>query len=241
MAILDNIKAHWRMEEAAGSSRADTVGSCTLAEYNGQVAQTAGRIGSYAAFANNASSNNYLRRSVIEESFYPAAAGAYTITAWVKRTTAFATDLGVNIFAIAGNVVPISLYFLGYAGGLHKVQVFQYLTGGPGPTLNGANNLAADTWHFVAMKWNGSTLYLYVNSETAVSAGCAGIYPYASLTSPVFRTLRRDSNSYGVAVDSMTWWHRALSDSEIAGIRDGALDYPFSTDKRGPFPLHFRV
>jgi len=223
--LTTNLLAHWKLEEAAGNIRVDSHADYDFPEYSGQVGRAVGKIGSYAA-AFDGANNYYLRDGgAFGEVFHPTM--AYTIAAWVKRND-FGTDGSCLVLGEFGTYTPFALFVeWNVGGGVYAYRFFQQLSTSTSQESD-AETVSTD-WDFVVARWNGSTISLCVNNGAPVSAAAVTIIPWSDAVVTNVRTGRRDALSELFYVDSLSFWHRALSDTEIAILYNNGSgrDYPF--------------
>jgi len=241
MALIDNLIAHWKMEEDGTTTRADSHGSYHLPYYGGpgSIGRVAGKIGSYAA-AFDESTNYYLRRSSLEEAFHPTI--AYTVAFWLYRNTDFDQAAQCACFwedNTTGDTLDI---YMRYASG-YEMRYFHTQSGGAAPAISIASSLQA--WEFFVIRWNGSEISISKNNGTPSTALAASIMSWTDGGSAA--SLKVGSHSVlsvDFYIDSMSFWHRSLSDAEITQLYNSGngLDYPFgmAVGSKAHMPLFTR-
>jgi hypothetical protein len=162
--------AHWDMEEAAGDSRADTIGDLSLTD-NGNVARSTGKIGSFAAdFA-----SDYLSHS--DNSVLSVGDNDFTIACWVNLDSK--SDNRAIIAKWNGNTNNRE-YLLQYRSSDDRFM-FAVTSDGTGSTRTDvvANSLGSPltgTWYFI-VAWHDSTndkINIQVNTGTVDTASHTG-------------------------------------------------------------------
>ena len=241
MALIDGLIAHWKLDEAAGNSRVDELGTFTLPEYSGQVAQVAGKL-NYAVRSTGASSY-YLRLNSPSSAIHPST--AYTIAAWVYRNNDFGTSEECALFWEMGSysLALSTLWSDTFSKYLHRLIHYDST-----PTSYDVNaDSALQTWEFLVARWDGSKLDLSVNNGTpAETPSVSSIVSWATAAITSLRVGWRNTLEADVYIDSLSVWHRALSDAEVTQLYNGGdgLEYPFTIDdligSHRPMPTFFR-
>lgn len=213
MAILDNLGAHWRLDEASGD--ATDVANGHTGTVNGGVGTAAGKIGTARQFT--AASSQYF--SVADHADLSTGSNSsFTIALWVYLDT-FANMAFCGKF---GN--PSYEYYLGVAGGVFNFQVTAGAVAVNGPTPS------AGQWYFVAAWYDGVNINIQVNNGTVNSTAFSSGVPDG--TSPFLIGKRGDTAIYmNGRIDSLSFWKRALTSGERTLLYNGGagLDYPFSS------------
>jgi hypothetical protein len=215
--LLTNLAAYWKLDEAAGVNRADSVGSST-AVLNGTVASVAGKVGNGASFNGNAA--NYL--SVTDNPVINPAGISFTVAFWYKLNVStnqgfiskFAGS-GGNEFIVDFATTPI-VRFLFYGATTSNVTVT------PG---------AVDTTTFYAVRaWydlptNKIWLQWHNGTPASADAPVGGInISDSDLRFGVFDQATRPGNC---VLDEIGFWWRILTSDEWTAYL-AAITYPFS-------------
>ena len=242
MALTDSLIAHWKMEEDGTASRVDSHGSYDLPYYTGGPGRVAGKF-NYAVAFDDGASQYYLRTaSSPGEAFYPST--GYTIAAWVYRGNDWQqSPAGYgSLFWLQGTYLPFEIYTLYSSGYVHRfrhqISTSSYIY------VEVASALQA--WEFVVGRWNGSTVSISVNNGTPDTDTAATLVAYADAVVTDLRCGRRYPSDEVYYVDSMSFWHRALSDAEVTTLYNSGdgLDYPFTESskigKTSPYPMFYR-
>jgi hypothetical protein len=241
MALIDNLIAHWKMEEDGTTTRADSHGSYHLPYYTGGPGRVAGKIGSYAVVFDDGANNYYLRTPLAPaEAFHPTT--AYTIAAWVKRND-FGTTGTCGYLGEYGTTIGFTFYVYWDS----SPGVYRHISThgrGVGDYVSTEIESASTDWEFVVIRWSGSQLLINVNAGTPATVSCNAIVSWASAGITDIRSGRRTPTDEQVYVDSMSFWHRSLSDAEITQLYNNGngLDYPFgmAVGSKAHMPLFTR-
>jgi hypothetical protein len=196
----------WKMEEATGATRLDSIGTAHLTQASADVQRVAGLSG-YAAYSPNAGTpGSYLETSV-------ATGGAdFTLSIWAK------SDPATNMYVIGGMSLA---YLIGFAS--FDIELFDPVTGdgsvayhdSAGDTYNrwillvGRFNQATKTFtfrHYGAANGNG------VNYDSIVASGDGWVNAFGTLYLNPFNSSGGES-SKGTD-EEMVMWGRLLSDAE---------------------------
>ncbi len=88
-----------------------------------------------------------------------------------------------------------------------------------GNTLVAATPLTVDTWHHVAMLYDGKSAKLYMDGTLDASVAASGTIVHSTGTLIFGQSL--DFPYFNGALDEIRWYSRALSDAEIAQLAAG--------------------
>lgn len=214
--LLTDLAAYWKLDEAAGVNRADSVGSST-AVLNGTVASVTGKVGNGASFNGNAA--NYL--SVVDNAAINPVGTSFTVAFWynlnVIANQGFISKFGGaggNEFIVDYTTTP-TLRFLFY--GATTVSV----------TLSITND--ADSFHAVRAWYDlpTNTVWLQWDDGTPNSAAApvGGVnVSNSDLRFGVFDHATRPGNCI---LDEIGFWRRVLTDEEWTEYLTG-ITYPFT-------------
>jgi len=213
MAILDNIKAAWKLDESSGNA-ADSSGNGFTLTNNGTTAYSTGKINNGAVFNNTVGKNlDYAGNLGF------AGGGTRTWMAWVN----------VSSFAATGYILDNTTTttsdrrFILYSENDSKIHM--YANGNE--VLTPA--LSTSTWYHCVVTQNGSTWELFYNgvSQGTTAEGAA------SNSDNSFRI--GESYAGGGAGkstnDMVTIWDRVLTGTEITNLYNSGvgIQYPFSS------------
>lgn len=214
--LLDGLVAYWTMNEAAGSNRADSVGSST-AVLNGTVGSVAGKIGNAARFNSNVA--NYL--SVTDNPTINTSGISYTVAFWFKfNGTGLQGILGKNTGG------AIREFLVDWDGSNVRMWVY----GGAGFSIASAPISSPNTSTWYAFRgwydYAANKVWSQVDDGAAGSAnGPTGGSNVGDslLRFGVWDGLNRPGNC---DLDGVGFWRRVLTDAEWIEFRAGK-EYPF--------------
>lgn len=215
------LKSYWKLEEAAASNRADSVGSNTLIQANSPTQET-GIIANAAGFASASS-----QRLTATLSDVPTGAQAHSIAFWIYPTSVSGVHviyhMGIttaqydHYILQSGNDV---LYRLEGAGGTGVVTV----------TLSGALP-AINAWHFICCWWAGGAndMYASVDNGTPQHTALGGMTPDADALTFALGSTVAGASYLDARLDEVGLWNRALGSTEITALYNGGAGgtYPF--------------
>ena len=90
-----------------------------------------------------------------------------------------------------------------------------------GETLASVTALSVDTWHHVALLFDGSAARLYLDGSLNASASASG--SIANDTGPLVFGQSLDFPFFAGDLDEIRWYSRTLSDAEIASLASGSI------------------
>jgi hypothetical protein len=218
--LSDNLISYWKLDEAAGSPRADSITATgnNMIENGGSIASVAGKVGN----APSAPANAWLSHA--DNSTLDFTGKPLTIAGWLK------------IHSLAGMFAPmVSKWFapssqeflLWYRADLAH---FEFVVSADGTNTTGvavdvAGPATIDQWYFVC------AIYDRVNAEIKISVD-DGTFATAAFPGPSIAHTAQDlafiaGNAVlgDLAVDEIGIWDRALSTAEITQLAAG-ITYP---------------
>lgn len=221
MALTDSLLTWWKLDEASGASRADSVGGKTLSDI-GTVDAAAGKIGDAASF----SGSDYLRRLTstgLGDSAYASFSG------WCYRTADAVYWIWAELSGAGGGMT----YWLGVNANLR-----QYIGAAYGEI---ATALPLNTWSHVVYVFDGTQadnatrLLGYLNGSVQ-SLSFSGTIPVAipndggGASNAMMLGSLSGGSYYTGLVDMFGFWNRAISSAEVTELYNAGagLDYPFS-------------
>lgn len=229
MAIVDNLVAYWKLDEASGS-RADTVGSNTLTD-NNSVGQNTGKISNCAQF--NAASSRYL--SIADNTAISMGDVDCTFMVWVYFDNKTASINGQRFFSKDDNGTNRE-YLVGYENTANKFTIIVWGSSSGGnfkqvyATSFGAPSNS--TWYCI-FAWHdatANTVNISVNNGTTDStAHTTGIYDGAAALQ--IGGYNSTAQFMDGRLDEMGIWKRVLTSGERTALYNGGsgLAYPFSS------------
>lgn len=230
MALIDNILAYWKLDEASGNPVDATGGGKTLTNNNS--------VGFAAGIVNNgidlgaANTNKYLSRTGLIGND-----GAYTVSAWVKLRT----EITTGVYGIVTVSTESTGHTIGYEynAGTRRIRV-----------TRGKNNLAyvyadknitlgTSNWYHIVCAYTGSALNLYVNGvlEASPAASGNGSPNWTPGGGAITIGVEHDANTpatvanYSSAyIDEVGLWSRAITQAEVTELYNSGLgnqyDFP---------------
>jgi len=207
MALTDNLQAYYKLDEASGNNRDDSVNSNDLNEYAGAVAQSTGVLNSSADFNG---STSRLRAST--DMKYDT----FSVSYWAKNTGLFNQNTG----STWGLATGWALY--NNSGTLPNL-VFQGLESGTKWNLVGTHPISAGEWHhIVATRVNSGYARVYVNNVEELSVADSGTTDFGtSMGSTQKLTVGSLGGAFGspdVEIDEYGYWDRELTVAEVAHL-----------------------
>lgn len=216
-SILDNLAAHWKLEESSGI-RYDSAGRHHHLSPYGAISQAGGKLGYAAQFVPY--SEDYLG--------YPdtpdlrLAGTDFTITGWVMF------NVVTEQMLVSKWETGSKEYFLGVSGG--RVCCGLSWDGVNSTIVSVPNGLVGGVWYHFAAWYDAAAkqLSLALNNETPMVQSVAGVFNGSAAL-----RLGKDAVSGNYLfgrLDSVSIWRRCLSAAERAQIYNGGagLDYPFN-------------
>ena len=227
MALIDNIIAFWKLGEADGASRLDSVGSNNLAD-NATVTQIGGKIGNAAHFAQ--ASSQFL--SIADNTDLSTGDIDFTFACWVWIDSKVGADMQiVSKWKTAGALREWVLQWVG--GGTDR---YRFIVSGLTEAIStvDANNFGVPptgAWHFIVC-WHdatANTINIQVNNGSINStAHTDGVRDAAA--SFVIGTLDEAASFWNGRVDAAGFWKKVLPSGEKTELWNGGagLEYPFT-------------
>lgn len=216
--LNNNLVAYWKLDEAQGSSRADSKGSNTLTENGGSpVGSLSGLVGNCAAFTN---SLGYFLIAADNADLSMGPGVYFTITAWINvRTTAVNSGM---LSKWSGNPGMREYHLVTSDSGGGHVQ-FQFSVrkadDTPGTTVTASNygSVQSNVWQFVAMSYDGINVSISVNNGTPNTTAYSGDVLDGNSS---FRlgTGADGDPIYDCMIDEVGVWKRALTSSELTEL-----------------------
>lgn len=205
MAVIDNLKAYWSLEETSGT-RADAHGSNDLTDVN-TVTSTTGIQGTAASFD---SANTESLEVSDPVDLRLGSDTSFTMAGWLRVPSAANTPVWAKASPFGGNQIE---YLLRYDADNLR---FRFFLQDGAVAHNHSVSLSSATWYFVIM-WHDAaadTINVQVNNGTASSTSHTGGTTYYS--GSLF-ALGRQAGSGGTFtgdLDEVGFWDRALTSDE---------------------------
>jgi hypothetical protein len=221
VALTDNLRAYWKLDDSASASAADAHASFTLTQAFG-VGTTTGKINSARSFPSNS-----VLYDPTSTNFRPGDAD-FTIALWANATT-----LNTSMLTGKDDSSSVREYGLYYVSGTSRWTWVASANGTSVTTLpaNNAGAASTSTWYHI-VAWHDSVndqIGIAVNAGTPdTTAHTGGI----ALTASLF-TIGANSNAgtdWDGALDEYGWWDRVLTSGERTSLYNGGagLAYPLT-------------
>lgn len=236
MALTDNLRAYYKLDESSGDP-ADSSGNGYTLTNNGTVAFSSGKINNGADFANT--STKYFRRTGASVLGLTATTSV-SVSLWFKIVSEPNTDeeLFYIFHKLAAGSLIRALYY--YNGGTRQLLIGRNGAVTAYASYNG--NFGDNTWRHLVVVFNGSTIEYYLNGTSVASASVSGTYDSSGaaqsagfgLSDLAFGT---GDGSLNGMLDEVGVWDRALTSTEVTSLYNSGngLAYPFSAS--GPANL----
>lgn len=238
MALTDNLVSFWKLDEASGNNRADSVGSNTLLE-PGTVGSATGKIGDCASFVET----DHLS---IADNASLSLTGSITICAWVNKNASLNSGSfpGIVTKWAHTNLRSYALMFdpSGAVGG--TANRFLMLGSGAGTSTDGlavATSFGAPTagtWNFVVgfIDLDNDLIGISVNDGTVDTAAYTPSAVFDGTADFAVGQLGTSSNVWYGLIDAVGIWSRKLSTAEITELYNSGtgLEYPFGGGSAAP-------
>jgi hypothetical protein len=231
MALSDNLVSYWKLDESSGNA-ADSVGSNALTN-NNTVGYGDGKINNGADFgSSNTNKSLYFNdnkppSSIVYDS-------SYTISYWIKVTTAPGTGVGMCLHSISQSANPgfHERAFYYDIGGEKRIYVQSYRSTNSDAVYS-VTTLTTGTWYHLCYVYDSSVGgKYYLNTDLIVTnpvTGGENVSTTKGLTFGIQNDLT--SNPFSGMIDEIGIWSRVLSGAEISELyKSGAGNqYPFPT------------
>jgi len=225
VALIDNLTAYWKLDEASGS-RSDSAGGGYTATDSGSTGSTTGKISNAASF----SATTYL--AVADTAALRTGDVDFSMSAWVKLTDKSAS---YAVFSKYDSTVGDAREFLLiYTTATDRFRFIVSSDGlGTGNVVVDADNLgspSAGTWYHI-VAWHdatANTINIVVDDGTVDSlAHTLGVYS-GTFNLNIGSHTNTAAQMSG-AIDELGYWHKVLSAAEITQLYNGGagLAYPF--------------
>lgn len=227
MALIDDLKPYWKLNEESGN-RADSVGSNTLTDVN-TVLYGTGKVGNCASFVN--ASDEYL--AIADNPDVSTGDVDFTIAGWVYLDNETTTQV---FWAKNSDSSGDAEYLLYYDQGSDDIIFQVYRATDAAVTVIWDGTPTLGTWYFIVV-WHDAaadTIYISVNNSTPVSQATGGALQASGAAQ--FRIGAWDQATlYDLDgdVDELGLWKRVLTAAERTRLYNGGngLTYPFGIAK----------
>ncbi len=231
--LMTGIAGLWHLDEASGTTGSgsvkDTSGNAKHATPSGVTLGASGKLGNAVTFAGSGSVS-------IAGGISSTALSAFTLSAWLKPTSAPAT----NWYYGLGSESYYRFILSNCAGGWNIGAVIATSNNGwytTGTSVSGGPCIPYGTWGHAILTYSGSALRLYVNGSL-VSTGAA-ISGTVNFSNQFDFSINNGVNvgPLNGSVDEVAIWNRALAD----GTNNGAATEIQQLYQRGASRLKFQV
>lgn len=238
MALIDNLIAYWKMDEASGNI-ADATGNGHTGTGVNTPTFVAGKINNAGHFI--AASTQYF--SLVDGAALKQT-GNWTMTAWVKTSTA-ATMIVQNHGSFVSNISGITLRIL--TGKTYVSSARN--SGGGAPSagtdyqeLVGVTSVGDGAYHFLVAQYDGTNLTLFVDgtqdNQIAWTNGAVYLATEFHRIGDGYQAFGGGETQYFDGdIDEMGFWSRALTGAEITSLYNAGVgkQYPFGTNYTATF------
>lgn len=227
MALIDNLVAYYKLDEASGNATDATGNGFTLTNTN-TVGFAAGALNNAADYG-TANTNKYFRLS----NNLGITGGAITISTWVKMRTEIGT--ATQNIVIQGDVTSQVNYLMTYEfnGGSRRLLFNRQKQAVSNNTTVGAATLGTTIFNHIVLRYDGTNLSGWLNgTKIAADLATSGNGAAAAVSDIILGSDQgQTATTYLSAFQDETGiWSRGLSDAEIGQLYNSGtpLAYPFS-------------
>lgn len=228
MALSDQLKAYYKLDESSGDAVDATGGGYTLTN-NGVTTFTTGKINN-AADLGTTNNSKYFKRAG-----YTVVDGQFTISCWVKLTTEISS--GTYVFVhISGNSTLLEIKYE-YNSGTRRLRLNFGKNNRAYTYADKTVTLGTSNWYHIVATYDQSYLTLYVDGvqETPVAASGVGTTNWSPGGGYVSLGVTSDANDGAVGyyascyIDEVAIYQRGLSATEVESLYTNGIgnQYPF--------------
>jgi hypothetical protein len=224
MALIDNILAYWKLDEASGNPVDATGGGKTLTNTN-SVGFAAGLINNGADFGVANTNKQLIRTGLIGTD------GTYSVSLWVKLRTEITS--GVYTFitvSTESNALDIAYE---YNGGTRRIRGTRGKNFLPYVYADKTVTLGTSNWHHLVLTYSGSALKLYINgvleASPAASGNGSGVWVPGGggITVGCTHDANNPSSSFAnyasTYIDEIGLWSRDITQAEVTQLYNTGL------------------
>lgn len=231
MVLADNLVSYWKLNEAAGSTRLDSIGTDNdLSEVGGNVSQGSPLVtGSDPNSADFGGSSNYLRDA--SPSGLPSGSGSFTIACWARLEGNSGDFQGlVCKFTPTGNQRQFALVYHGGASNTYRFGVSS--NGSDDFSVNDDDSSVLNETHFIIAFYDGDADTVNIQTNNGTISSVAGPTTIHNGTAGLdIGTIDVVTNEpFEGRIDEVGIWTRLLSTEEKTALYnsgDGGT-YPFN-------------
>lgn len=231
MAIIDNIKAYYKLDNEALTKDSTGNGYTLLNPIN--VVEGLAKLGSSSA---DFGANNTTKYLYINNNFGIAGAGDITVSFWVKLNREVNDGESWAFYLFASKTTAdryMQLYY--YRSGATYTTIYD----GAARSVSQTGALGTTNWTHFVMTRTGGSMYAYKNGS-AVGNNTLGTGTFGWDRFIFGAQGRTPSYTTSCLIDEVGVWSRALSSAEVSSLYNSGvgLSYPFTapiTDTTGFF------
>ena len=216
-ALLNELVAHWRLDEASGV-RVDAHGGNDLADVN-TVGQAAGKLGNAASFV----AGNEESLSITDNAALSMGNIDFTIAGWVRFDALTGTGL-------VGKWATGSMEYLVYFDGTN-LRFHVSNNGTANVSVVNSASISANTWYFFVAWHDAAADAINISVDNNAAASAAHGTGVNNGDAALFLGHNEEGITYlSGRLDSVSIWKRVLTAAERAQLYNSGngLDYPFN-------------
>lgn len=227
--LISNLVAYWKLDEATGASRADSVGSATLSD-NGTVTGAAGKISNGAKFGGG-TTGPYLSTSAASMKFGDS---TFMLTFWIYITTANFSGFPLVFGADHDDVATNQNYGMYLQASNTTMHWFVYNSAGAQKDVSISLTGLLDAWNFVCVYHDAAADQIGISLNNGAfttlamggAARAAGVEDFWLGGAQLTATPRFILNSM---MDEFGAYGRKLAAADITALYNGGSGrtYPF--------------
>jgi azurin len=225
-SLLTGIVSYWKLDESSGNA-IDAAGGGNNGTVTGATHGVTGKINTAYSFSGTTPKVNCGTNTNL-------AFTTGTIGCWVNLSTLSPSGDGVIISKgdASGEYNGWALIY--EADGLFKFQT--YTASGSHTTYTfSTTTLAANTWYYLAVSFNGSSLVTYINGNqvttTETNLPVTTVYPFV-----IGNNANAANFAFNGVIDEVGAWNRVLTPAEVTSLYNAGAgnQYPFSGSSSTP-------
>ncbi len=229
MSLLTGLAAYYKLNEAAGTTRLDSLGVNDLTDHN-TVGSSPGKIANAADFVS--ASTQYL--SCADNSAFQMGVGDFSMAAWFKFSNSDDTGSYLPI-AWYGRPQSATGYGIGIIdAGATAVVIGIVNDGVTGKEVDYETNIGDGLWHFVVATFDraGNLSVILDNGTPKTSSMITVLGSVNNANGFAIGAAYDATHPLDGSVDEVGIWNRLLTGPEINDLWNGGagFTYPFSND-----------
>lgn len=219
-SLLTGLISYWKLDEAAGVTRADSFGTNNLTD-NGTVGQATGKLGNAASFTNTV--GQYL--AVASNGTLQHGGTDFTWAFWYNPADLAATYSIINKSTAGQREVQFTLN-----GAQGRVELLASSDGNVWTQTIATPNssITAGAWHFIVGRYDGVNIYVSVNGGAENSQPLASVWS-GTAALEFGRNTESGQNDKGL-LDAVAFAKRSWSAADISKAYNGGsgLEFPWN-------------